>query len=67
MALIGAVQGVRWLNFRREETRASARLERLETLALDDTVLAETRLAISGYVKDARLDPRWPPDRRWTS
>src|SRR5579872_3964930 len=58
MALIGAVQGVRWLDARRKELQAETRLDRIAVCGLDDVVLRQSQLVITGYVQDARLDPR---------
>lgn len=57
MALIGAVQGARWLQSRRGERQAESRLERLSSLGLDDDRLRESQFVIAGYVSSARLDP----------
>jgi len=58
MALIGAVQGVRWLDSKRQERQAENRLERVAVCGLDDIVLRQSQLVITGYVQEARLDPR---------
>lgn len=58
MALVGAVQGARWLAERAREFQSEARLDRVPTLGLDDAVLRETQIVVSGYVRDARLDPQ---------
>jgi hypothetical protein len=58
MALIGAVQGVRWLDSKRQEREAESRLDRVAVCGLDDTVLRQSKLVITGYVQEARLDPR---------
>jgi hypothetical protein len=58
MALIGVVQGVRWLNSKRQEFEAEGRLDRIAICGLDDTVLRQAQLVVTGYVQDARLDPR---------
>jgi hypothetical protein len=58
MALIGVVQGVRWLNTKRQEIEAEGRLDRVAVCGLDDTVLRQAQLVITGYVQDARLDSR---------
>ncbi len=57
LALIGAVQGVRWLNARKEELVSDNRLDRAASLGLDDSVLRETQIEVAGYVRDAGLDP----------
>jgi hypothetical protein len=58
MAIIGAVQGVRWLNSKRQEIEAEGRLDRVTVCGLDDTVLRQAQLVVTGYVQEARLDPR---------
>jgi hypothetical protein len=58
MAIIGAVQGVRWLNSKRQEIEAETRLDRVAVCGLDDTVLRQAQLVVTGYVQEARLDPR---------
>ncbi len=58
MALIGAVQGVRWLDSKRREREAESHLDRVAVCGLDDTVLRQSQLVITGYVQEARLDPR---------
>lgn len=57
MALIGALQGARWLTGRREEQESDSRLEKLTSFGLDDAQLRESQIVIAGYVNDARLDP----------
>lgn len=57
MALIGAVQGVRWLNEKKDELQSESRLERAAAISLDDTLLRESQVVIAGYVQEARLDP----------
>ncbi|HLJ12477.1 MAG TPA: GTPase domain-containing protein [Planctomycetaceae bacterium] len=58
MALIGAVQGVRWLNSKRQEIEAESRIDRVAVCGLDDAVLRRSQLVMAGYVQEARLDPR---------
>ena len=58
MALIGAVQGVRWLNSKRQELAAESRIDRVAVCGLDDTVLRQAQLVVTGYVHEAHLDPR---------
>jgi hypothetical protein len=58
MALIGAVQGVRWLDARRQELVAESRIDRIAVCGLDDSILRQSQLVIAGYVQEAKLDPR---------
>jgi len=57
IALIGAVQGARWLRSRQEEQDAESRLERLSSLGVDDSALRESQLIVTGYAQSARLSP----------
>jgi hypothetical protein len=57
LALLGAVQGARWLHAKREEQQTEARIEQLAELGLDDNLLRENQLVMTGYVRDAGLDP----------
>ncbi len=57
MALLGAVQGYRWLEGRNEEKTAESSLERASALGLDDALLRESQLIITGHVKAADLHP----------
>lgn len=57
MALIGAVQGARWISKRSKEARSEDRLEDLSTLTLDESALRESQFVLTGYVKSAKLDP----------
>lgn len=58
LAILGAMQGVRWLKSRNEEQDSEQRLQQLATLGLDDHVLREAQLVLAGYVQSARFDPR---------
>ncbi len=57
MALIGAVQGARWLKGRREEATAEQQLAS-GTLSLDDNALRESEIVIQGHVRSADIDPQ---------
>lgn len=57
MALLGAVQGYRWLEGRNEQKTAESSLERASALGIDDALLRESQLVIAGHVKAAELDP----------
>jgi hypothetical protein len=56
MALIGAVQGVRWLQGRREEANADQQFA-TAAVSLDDNVLREAEIVIQGHVRSADIDP----------
>lgn len=58
MALVGAVQGARWLAARSQELDGESRLDRVASLGLDDGVLRESQFVIAGFVQDARIDGR---------
>lgn len=58
LALFGAVQGVRWLNSRRVELESEERLQHVATLGLDEQLLHEAQLILTGYVQTARFDPK---------
>ena len=58
MALIGAVQGVRHLQQRREEEDSERRQRRPGALGLDEARLQRERLVIDGAVRDAGFDPQ---------
>jgi hypothetical protein len=49
---------VRWLDAKRQERAAETRLDRVAVCGLDDVVLRQSQLVITGYVQEARLDPR---------
>lgn len=57
MALIGALQGARWLKSRKQQRDAESQVERLAVFGLDDDVLRESQFIVRGYVQSARLDP----------
>lgn len=57
IALVGAVQGFRWLRARQQEQAAESRLQHLASTSADDSTLREAQLLVSGYVKSARFDP----------
>lgn len=55
MALIGALQGARWLKSRQSAAAAEDRLDQLGTCGLDDGLLREARIVVSGYARSAEL------------
>ena len=57
LALIGALQGARWMKSRQKEKEAEEHLDRLGAFGLDDNLLRESQFVIAGYAKSARLDP----------
>ncbi|MEZ6062328.1 MAG: GTPase domain-containing protein [Planctomycetaceae bacterium] len=64
MALIGAVQGARWMKSRAKEQEADSSLERLSTFGISDQLLQESRMVISGYVRSAEIDRDETEDHR---
>ena len=64
MALIGAVQGARWVKSRAQEQEAESSLDRLSTFGISDQLLQESRLLISGYVRTAGIEYTASEDRR---
>jgi len=64
MALIGAVQGARWLKSRVQEQEADSSLERLASFGITDQHLQESRMIVAGYVHSAGIDPAEFSDRR---
>jgi len=63
MALIGAMQGARWLSSRNSEREAESQLKRISSFGLDDTLLRESQLVVTGYVQEAGLDSALVEDR----
>ncbi len=56
MALIGVVQGTRWLTAKHQERGAESNLERVtSSLGLEDDLLRESQLVLSGFLRDAKL------------
>ena len=57
LALLGALQGARWIHAKREEQQTEARIEQVAELGLDDNLLRENQLVMTGFVRDAGMDP----------
>ena len=57
MALIGAIQGAKWLSRRAKEQEADGDLERISSFGLSDNQLQESQFVIAGYMRSAGLDP----------
>ena len=56
MALIGVLQGTRWLSAKQQEREAESNLQRVaSSLGLEDDLLRESQLILSGFVRDAKL------------
>ena len=64
MAIIGAMQGARWLKSRAEEQVADSSLERLASFGITDQHLQESRMVVTGYVRSAGIDSEELADRR---
>jgi hypothetical protein len=56
IALVGAVQGFRWLRARQQEQQAEGRLERLSATSADDNILREAQVLIAGYAGSGGFD-----------
>lgn len=55
LAILGAVQGYRWLEEKRQESAAEASVQRLASFGLDDHLLREAEIVIGGHVQSAGL------------
>jgi len=55
LAILGTVQGARWLEGRREEQAAESSLRKLGQAGLDDTVLRESEIILRGHLSTAEL------------
>jgi hypothetical protein len=56
MALVGVVQGTRWLTSKHKEHEAESNLERMaSSLGLEDDLLRESQLVLTGFLRDAGL------------
>jgi hypothetical protein len=64
MALIGAMQGARWVKAKVEENDADSTLERLASFGIADQHLQEARMVVSGYVHSAGIQTEDFSDRR---
>lgn len=56
MAILGTVQGKRWLNQMRSEQRADEVLERVSQFGLDESSLREAELIVHGHAADAGFE-----------
>ncbi|MCA9090785.1 MAG: GTPase domain-containing protein [Planctomycetaceae bacterium] len=63
LALLGAVQGVRWLEGFRQEREAEATLTRVSQFGLDDSLLREAEIVMEGHVQAAGLSRELMRDR----
>jgi hypothetical protein len=57
MALIGAMQGARWIASKQQEQESEDRLARMASFHIDDDAMREAQFVISGYARGAKLDP----------
>lgn len=56
MALIGVLQGARWISSKSQEREAESNLQRVTTsLGLEDDLLRESQLVLTGFLRDAKL------------
>lgn len=56
LALLGTVQGKRWLDNLRKEQHAEEALERISRFGLDEAHLREAEIVINGHAADAGFD-----------
>lgn len=56
MVLIGAMQSSRWLSARRKDHAAESEFEEAAALGLDENLVKEAQLVISGHLHDTKLD-----------
>jgi len=64
MALVGAVQGARWMKSRATEQTAESSLDRLSNFGISDQQLQESRMVISGHIHSAGIEFAMAEDRR---
>lgn len=64
MALIGAVQGARWVKSRAQQQESESTLDRLSTFGLSDQQLQESRMVVSGHIHAAQVGADTSEDRR---
>ncbi|QDT54700.1 Dynamin family protein [Caulifigura coniformis] len=57
MALIGAVQGARWLQSKHQELAADSVVAKASTFSLGDDLLREAEIVIEGHVRASELEP----------
>lgn len=57
MAIIGAMQGWRWVEQQREHKRADSNVKQAAALGLDNALLSEIKVVIAGYIHSARFTP----------
>lgn len=55
MALIGTMQGLKWLGTKRETQEAESKLKEISRFGLDEATLSEIKLLLAGYVRTAGL------------
>lgn len=56
MALIGAMQGAKWIAKRAKEQAADGSLDRIASFGLSDNQLQESQFVIAGYLRSAGMD-----------
>ncbi len=56
MALIGAIQGAKWLSRKAKDQEADSSLDRISSFGLSDNQLQESQFVIAGYMRSAGLD-----------
>lgn len=56
LAILGTLQGKRWFDQLRRERDSEEKLERLSNLGLDETLLREAEIVISGHASEALFE-----------
>lgn len=56
VAIIGAMQGWRWVEQQRDSKRAESTVKQAAALGLDHTLLSEVKLVIAGYIHSAKFN-----------
>jgi hypothetical protein len=63
LAILGTIQGVRWLEGKHKEQQAESSLQRVSRFGLNDGILQEAEIIISGHVAGAGLQSTLPRHR----
>jgi Predicted GTPase len=58
LAILGTVQGVRWLDAKRREQAAESSLARASQFGITNSMLLESEIVIRGHLASAGLDPQ---------
>ncbi|QDU81906.1 GTPase Era [Polystyrenella longa] len=58
MAIIGTLQGMRWIKSKQAEQSSESQAERLSSMGIDDDLLRESQIVVSGYAQEAGFNPQ---------